>query len=197
MEFWHCRQECPDRTTDWWSRGLGLWRIGWEDWRDRQWGVWLWWRIGVLVLYCSMLNTYLLCLWYHPWSYKIYWTYIELSSTGRVCRPEDMCHPIVWCIHVWVLWRPTNHVQGAMESTTPGTCLPGYSSYGDYLSQYRKVDYSWCSDAILILWIWPVFSMQFNFGLLGNHTAGETELISSYIYQFLPILGVIGLFWKL
>ena len=76
--------------------------------------------------------------------YEIYWIYIELSSTGRVCRPEDMCDSIAWCIHVWVLRRPTDHMQGDMESMTQGTCLPGYPSSWDYLSPHRKVDYSWC-----------------------------------------------------
>ena len=45
--------------------------------------------------------------------------------------------------------------------------------------------------------MWPEFSMQFNVGLLSNHAAGEAELISSYIYQLLAILSVLGLILKL
>jgi len=45
--------------------------------------------------------------------------------------------------------------------------------------------------------MWPVFSLQFNVGFWGNHAAGEIELISVWTYQFLPILNVLGLIWKL
>ena len=39
--------------------------------------------------------------------------------------------------------------------------------------------------------------MQFNVVFLSNHAAGEAELISSYIYQLLAILRVLGLILKL
>ena len=45
--------------------------------------------------------------------------------------------------------------------------------------------------------MWPEFSVQFNVGFLSNHAAGEAELISSYIYQLLAILSVLGLILKL
>jgi len=43
----------------------------------------------------------------------------------------------------------------------------------------------------------PVFSLQCNFGFLGNHAGGGVEVISLYIYQFLPILSILGLIQKL
>ena len=41
--------------------------------------------------------------------------------------------------------------------------------------------------------MWPVLSLQFNFEFLSNHAAGEEELITSSIYQFLSNPSVLGL----
>ena len=40
--------------------------------------------------------------------------------------------------------------------------------------------------------MWPVFSMQFKFDLLSNHTGGG-ELITLSIYQLLPNLIILKL----
>jgi len=65
-----------------------------------------------------------------------------------------------------------------------------------FLGSFKSYEL-WISDAIFIMWIWPVFTLQFNFVFLGNHAKGELELISLCIYQFLPLPSALGLVWRI
>jgi len=101
----------------------------------------------------------------HPPPLKIWFIYL-ISNTQTVplkkkvksccCRMKSTRRgfkdPIVWCISIGKLRRAMEHMQEATESTTQGTCLPGYLSSGDYISQHRKVNCSWCND--FLAWFW-------------------------------------------
>jgi len=45
--------------------------------------------------------------------------------------------------------------------------------------------------------MWPVFSLQFNFGFLINHAVEDVALITLYIYQYCTNFSVLGFIWKL